>query len=85
MAWVEVDLPGKHGLWPHTVPHAATGWQCKSVALLILVPSVVVGWVLRPGQELAWGLKVGCPGGSQPGSFPAETGAGGLLAEGCVW
>lgn len=21
-----------------TVPHAATGWQCKSVALLILVP-----------------------------------------------
>lgn len=46
---------------------------------------VVVGWVLRPGQELAWGLKVGCPGGSQPGSFPSETGAGGLLAEGCVW
>lgn len=27
--------------------------------------------VLRPGQELAWGLKVGQPKGSQPGSFPA--------------
>lgn len=27
--------------------------------------------VLRPGQELAWGLKVGWLKGSQPGSFPA--------------
>lgn len=35
--------------------------------------------VLRPGQELAWGLKVGCPGGSQPGSLPA----GGWWQEDC--
>lgn len=38
-----------------------------------------VAQVLRPGQELAWGLKVGCPGGFQPGSFPA----GGWWQEDC--
>lgn len=30
------------------------------------------GTVLRPGQELAWDLKVSWPKGPQPGSFPAR-------------
>lgn len=57
------------------------GGSASLVLCLFLVPSVVVGWVwlrsgtvLRPGQELAWGLKVGWPKGSQPGSFPAGIG-----------